>query len=70
MANEVWTFAEQTDGHLDSLSYELLGRGRALADKRNTELASVILGYNIEKDGIREGPTRSTLLRKKSLAAI
>lgn len=54
MAKEVWTFAEQTDGHLDSLSYELLGRGRALADKLDTELASVILGNDIEREGIRE----------------
>ena len=54
MAKEVWTFAEQTDGHLDSLSFELLGRGRALADKLDTELASVILGNNIDRDGIRE----------------
>ncbi len=52
MANEIWTFAEQTDGRLDQISYELLGRGLSLADKRNTKLASVILGWEINRDDI------------------
>ena len=54
MAHEVWTFAEQTNGRLDAISFELLGRGRALADKRSTRLASVILGGNIDRNGIDE----------------
>ena len=54
MAKEVWTFAEQTDGHLEPLSFELLGRGRALADKLYTELASVILGWKIDRNGIQD----------------
>ena len=52
MANEVWTFAEQTNGRLDPISYELLGRGRALADKRKTKLASILLGWEIDRDDI------------------
>jgi len=54
LAHEVWTFAEQTNGRLDAISFELLGRGRALADKRSTRLASVILGGNIDRNGIDE----------------
>lgn len=54
MANGIWTFAEQSGGKLESLSFELLGRGRALADKRGTELASIVIGDNIDKDGIDE----------------
>lgn len=54
MAHEVWTFAEQTNGRLDAISFELLGRGRALADKRSTRLASVILGGIIDRNGIDE----------------
>ena len=60
MANEVWTFAEQTEGHLDSISYELLGRGRALADKLGTELCSVVLGWEIDRDDIQELFKRGT----------
>ncbi len=60
MANEVWTFAEQTEGRLDSISYELLGRGRALADKLGTELCSVVLGWKIDRDGIQELFKRGT----------
>jgi len=52
LANEVWTFAEQTNGRLDPISYELLGRGRALADKRKTKLASILLGWEIDRDDI------------------
>ena len=60
MANEVWTFAEQTEGHLDSISYELLGRGRALADKLGTKLCSVVLGWKIDRDDIQELFKRGT----------
>ncbi len=60
MANEVWTFAEQTGGHLDPISFELLGRGRALADKLDVGLASVILGENVVRDDINELFERGT----------
>ena len=40
----VWIFAEQRSGKVASVSYELLGIGRKLADALNTELAAVLFG--------------------------
>jgi electron transfer flavoprotein alpha subunit len=44
----VWVFAEQHRGQLKSVSYELLARGRELADTLSTELCAVCFGHNIE----------------------
>jgi len=44
----VWVFAEQRDGKLKSVAYELLTEGRKLADKLGTELCAVSLGRNVE----------------------
>ncbi|TET14161.1 MAG: electron transfer flavoprotein subunit alpha [Dehalococcoidia bacterium] len=44
----VWVFAEQRDGKLKSVAYELLTEGRKLADKLGTELCAVCLGHNVE----------------------
>jgi len=44
----VWVFAEQRDGKLKSVSYELLSEGRKLADKLGTELCAVCLGHKVE----------------------
>ena len=60
MAKEVWTFGEQTNGHLDTISYELIGRGRALADKLDTKLASILLGWEIDRDDIQDLFKRGT----------
>ncbi len=40
----VWVFAEQREGKAASVSYELLGVGRRLADDRHAELSAVLLG--------------------------
>jgi electron transfer flavoprotein alpha subunit len=45
--NGIWVFAEQRDGVLRSVSYELLSKGRELADILNTELAAVCMGHNV-----------------------
>ena len=45
----VWVFAEQKKGIIQSVVYELLGEGKKVADKLNTELAVVLLGNNIEE---------------------
>jgi len=44
----VWVFAEQRDGKLKSVAYELLTEGRKLADKLGTELCAVCLGHNVK----------------------
>lgn len=40
----VWVFAEQRDGKVASVSYELLGVGKKLSDELKTELSAVLLG--------------------------
>ena len=40
----VWVFAEQRDGELQKVSFELLGKGREIADKLGEELTAVLLG--------------------------
>lgn len=45
----VWVFAEQLDGKIKSVSYELLSKGKELADKLNTELCAVCLGHNVSE---------------------
>lgn len=39
----VWVFIEHEQGHVHSVSWELLGEGRKLADKLGVELAGVVL---------------------------
>ncbi|MBU2541390.1 MAG: electron transfer flavoprotein subunit alpha [Candidatus Omnitrophica bacterium] len=45
----VWVFAEQKNGIIQSVVYELLGEGRHLADILNVKLAAVLLGSDVEK---------------------
>jgi len=45
----VWVFSEQTDGKLKSVSLELLGVGRRIADKLNEELVAILLGYEVDE---------------------
>ncbi|MCX5716709.1 MAG: FAD-binding protein [Nitrospirae bacterium] len=45
----VWIFAEQREGSIASVSLELLGAGRKLADELKTELSAVLFGAD-EKD--------------------
>ncbi len=40
----VWVFVEQERGQPHTVSWELLGAGRKLADKLGVELAAVVLG--------------------------
>jgi len=50
----VWILAEQSGGEVQRISYELLTRGRDLADKRGTTLSAMLFGHGIEDDGLRE----------------
>jgi electron transfer flavoprotein alpha subunit len=54
----VWVFAEQHKGEVASVSLELLGEGRKLADKRGSKLSAVFVGSGIRekaKDLITHG---------------
>lgn len=46
--HEVWIVAEVLDGKLKEVSFELLTRGRALADTLGVRLGSVVLGHQME----------------------
>ena len=50
----VWTIAEQHEGTLKNVSFELLSRGRALADKLDTKLASVVIGDGVSEQSMME----------------
>jgi electron transfer flavoprotein alpha subunit len=51
---DVWVIAEQSQGKIKKVSYEILTRGRKLADKLGVELVSILLGYNISNDKLNE----------------
>jgi len=44
----VWVFAEQRDGKLKSVAYELLSKGRELAEVLKTDLSAVCFGHGID----------------------
>jgi electron transfer flavoprotein alpha subunit len=44
----VWVFIEQTEGEAAIVSWELLGKGRELADILKVPLSAVVLGENVE----------------------
>ena len=50
----VWTIAEEDQGIIREVSYELLTRGRRLADKLNVELSSVLIGSDITDDELNQ----------------
>jgi electron transfer flavoprotein alpha subunit len=50
----IWTIAEQSKGKLRDVSFELLSRGRKLADKMDTKLCSVLLGSNVTDETLQE----------------
>jgi electron transfer flavoprotein alpha subunit len=54
MTNKVWTLAEQHEGKLRAVSFELLSRGRSLADKRGAKLCSVLIGPPFAEEALRE----------------
>ncbi|MBU4134437.1 electron transfer flavoprotein subunit alpha, partial [bacterium] len=43
----VWVIAEMSEGQFHGVTFELLGKGRALAEKRNTYLGCVLLGSGL-----------------------
>jgi len=47
---DVWVFAEQKKGKIQSVVYELLGEGKKLAKMRNQKLAAVLLGKKIKAE--------------------
>ncbi len=50
---EVWTLSEYCAHGMKDVSYELLGRGRALADSLGVPLGTVVLGKGIEESALQ-----------------
>jgi electron transfer flavoprotein alpha subunit len=44
----VWVFAEQKKGAVQSVSFELIGKARELADKLGTYVGAVLLGHKLD----------------------
>ena len=44
----IWILAEQDDGKLASVTFELIGKGRGLADERGCELLALVAGGNAD----------------------
>ena len=45
---EVWVFAEQEDGRLSDVPFELLGKARELATKLGVKVGAVLMGEGVE----------------------
>jgi electron transfer flavoprotein alpha subunit len=56
MAQGVWTVAEQREGEIRKISYELVSEGRRLADALGQELTVVLLGSTIKDKASEFGP--------------
>ena len=48
MAQGVWTIAEEREGEIRKVTYEIVSEGRRLADAVGQELTVVLLGSNVE----------------------
>ena len=46
---DVWVFCEQKKGLIQSISWELLGKGRELADKLGMKLCGILVGHNVKE---------------------
>lgn len=49
MAQGVWTIAEQREGEIRKVTYEIISEGRRIADAMGQELTVVLLGSNIKE---------------------
>lgn len=66
----VWVFAEQRQGEIAPVVYELLGEGRRLADKLKVGLSAVLLGAGVAKladELIAHGADRVYLVENRKL---
>lgn len=70
-SNQVWVFVEQRSGKPADVSFELLSKGRKLADKLEGVLKAVIIGHNMQevaKETFRYGANEALLVDHPELA--
>jgi len=64
---DVWVYAEQHDGQIQSITYELLGEGRKLADALGMKLCAVCWAWRYRQDFRTDQPRgRYGLCRRPS----
>lgn len=66
----VFVFAEQVDGKISEISFELLGKAKELAEKLRTDVTAMLLGYkveNLEPELARYGADRVITVDDKKL---
>ena len=71
MSRNVYVFAEQRDGNIQKVAYELVGKARELADTLEEKVYAVLVGQNMnEKAGslIQEGADGVVLVQDEMLA--
>ncbi|MFW5956614.1 MAG: electron transfer flavoprotein subunit alpha/FixB family protein [Halorhabdus sp.] len=51
---DVWVFVEQHDGEVAGVAWELLGKGRELADQMGEDLVALVMGEDVREAGIPE----------------
>ena len=69
---DVWVFAEQKKGKVQSVVFELLGKGRELADKLGVNLCAVLLGDKTDEactELISRGADKVYVVESPKLAA-
>jgi electron transfer flavoprotein alpha subunit len=67
----VWFWVEQFKGQAGSISWEMAGKGRELADQRGTTLTACVFGYKVEaiaQEAISYGADRVFLVDDPTLA--
>jgi len=50
----VWILGEQKNGNIKTVSFELLARGRHLADKIGVKLVALLMGKSFDDDELKE----------------
>jgi len=57
MAQGIWIIAEQRNGDMRKISFELVSEGRRIADKIGQPLTAVLLGSHIKEKASELGNT-------------
>ncbi|MCF7870713.1 MAG: electron transfer flavoprotein subunit alpha [Candidatus Omnitrophica bacterium] len=66
----VWVFAENSNGIVAPVAFELLNKARQLADDLNTEVSAILLGHKVESEAeklIQRGADKVYLVDSKDL---
>lgn len=52
--NEIWVYLESNDGTVENVGYEMLGKGRELADELGSEVVALLAGTAGELEGLSD----------------